>query len=110
MVAVVALSACASIAAPRPTADDVAWLEAQDRQATLEGLTEGRRLFVSRCTDCHTLVPPSEVAPEDWPEEVDRMVRKKAMSLSPRQRERLKHYLMAASARARSASASGSAR
>jgi hypothetical protein len=48
-------------------------------------LREGRRLFVHRCIECHTLPPLWRYGTEDWPEIVNSMSHR--ASLKPAERE-----------------------
>ncbi|MBX5483551.1 MAG: hypothetical protein IRZ16_17145 [Myxococcaceae bacterium] len=69
VMAAVGAAALASgcVGVPHPDAADVE--RAQTRwpgtdQATLEA---GRRLYVQKCSACHTLYPPGSHTPEQWP-------------------------------------------
>ena len=56
-------------------------------------LREGRRLFVHRCIECHTLPPLWRYGTEDWPEIVNSMSHR--ASLKPAEREAVIAYILA---------------
>jgi mono/diheme cytochrome c family protein len=62
--------------------------------ADLAVLREGRRLFVSRCIECHTLPPYWHYRARDWPEIVDSMAHR--ASLKKAERDAVVAYLLAA--------------
>jgi hypothetical protein len=62
------LSACAGAkAVPDPTAKHVEYAERHGYPATLASLKIGRRLYISRCSDCHALYNPAKYPHEEWP-------------------------------------------
>jgi mono/diheme cytochrome c family protein len=62
------LSACAGAkAVPEPSAKHVEYAERNGYPAPLASLKIGRRLYISRCSDCHTLYNPAEYPHEEWP-------------------------------------------
>jgi mono/diheme cytochrome c family protein len=60
----------------------------------LAALREGRRLFVSRCIECHTLPPYWHYSASEWPKIVDSMAHR--ASLKNAQRDDIVAYLLAA--------------
>ncbi len=65
--------ACARVQMPRPTE-----LHAQSAQTRWPGVTvadldRGRSLYVARCSSCHQPVPPTHIAPAEWPGHVQEM-------------------------------------
>jgi hypothetical protein len=56
-------------------------------------LREGRKLFVHRCIECHTLPPLWHYRAEDWPEIVNSMSHR--ASLKPTEREAIVAYILA---------------
>jgi mono/diheme cytochrome c family protein len=56
-------------------------------------LREGRRLFVHRCIECHTLPPLWRYGTEDWPEIVNSISHR--ASLKPAEREAVIAYILA---------------
>jgi hypothetical protein len=62
------LAGCAGSGAfPQPTAKHVEYSERGGYPATLPSLKNGRRLYVNRCSGCHSLYHPAEYPPGDWP-------------------------------------------
>jgi mono/diheme cytochrome c family protein len=60
---------------------------------TVEDLERGRRLYVRRCSGCHTLILPAAHPPEEWPRLVDGMAEK--ARLRPGEREDVVRFLVA---------------
>jgi cytochrome c2 len=60
---------------------------------SLATLEHGRKLFVSRCIECHTLPPVSSRTAQKWPGTVDRMSAR--ASLKPAERDAMIAYLQA---------------
>ena len=69
----------------------------KENQAELATLREGRRLFVHRCIECHTLPPVWHYTTEDWREIVSSMSHR--ASLKPEEREAIIAYILAVRAR-----------
>jgi hypothetical protein len=63
------LSACAggSRSIPDPTAKHLEYAEKSGYPSTLPSLKNGRRLYVNRCSDCHTLHAPTAYTAAQWP-------------------------------------------
>jgi hypothetical protein len=61
----------------------------------LSGLAEGRSLYVSKCSGCHPLYPPSEGDAEFWEEHVEDMAGR--ARIDPGQSDLILRYLEAAS-------------
>jgi hypothetical protein len=59
----------------------------------LATLREGRRLFVHRCIECHTLPLLWRYSTEDWPGIVESMSHR--ASLKPAEREAIVAYILA---------------
>ena len=62
--------------------------------ADLATLKEGRRLFVSRCIECHTLPPFWHYRAKDWPGIVDSMAHR--ANLKRNERDAIVAYVLAA--------------
>ncbi len=60
---------------------------------TVEDLERGRRLYVRRCSGCHTLFLPAAYPKEAWPGLVDAMAEK--ARLRPGEREDVVRFLVA---------------
>ncbi len=56
-------------------------------------MSDGERMYLSRCTGCHAAYEPSERTPEEWSAAVAKMERWKKVSLSPEQRALILGYL-----------------
>ena len=95
LLAVTLAAACAA-ALRHATPADVTLVSPQWPGTTVEDLERGRRLYVRRCSGCHTLILPSAHAPDDWPVLVDAMAEK--ARLKPAQREDIVRFLVAVSA------------
>jgi mono/diheme cytochrome c family protein len=89
-----AAPACAGLALPGPL--DAERAQARYPKASVQSLTEGRQLFVSRCSGCHTLPRPTAHGPSEWPSVIGEMARD--AKLDPAQRELVEQYLVTMSA------------
>jgi len=78
---------------PDPTDAHVAAAAAQWPGTTRATLAQGRRLYVDRCSGCHSLVLPSAQPPGSWPSAVDEMADR--ARLSPREATAVIRYLVA---------------
>jgi mono/diheme cytochrome c family protein len=86
------LAACESTGfAPPPVTPQMA--KTGRREVSLATLQQGRKLFVSRCIECHTLPPVSSRTAMKWPGAVDRMSAR--ARLQPAERDALFAYLQA---------------
>jgi len=83
----VALGACTGVV-PAPTTAD-----ARRVGAPLGELTEGRRIYVRKCSGCHALVPPAERSAAVWREKLGVMATR--ARLDPLSRRRITAYLTA---------------
>ncbi len=72
LVALAAALAC-SAALRHPTDQDARAAAAQWPGTSAADLERGRRLYVRRCSGCHTLYLPAAYPPEDWPALVEAM-------------------------------------
>ena len=71
----------------------------KSRNVDLAELERGRRLFVHRCIECHTLPPMWKYSRNDWPQIVNDMSHR--ASLKPEDREAVITYILAVRAAAR---------
>ncbi len=90
-----ALAAACAAALRHAASADVTLVAPQWPGTTVEDLERGRRLYVRRCSSCHTLILPSAHAPDEWPVLVDAMAEK--ARLKPAQREDIVRFLVAVS-------------
>ncbi len=90
----VATAACTS-AVPVPTGDDAKWATRQWPETSVETLSGGRSLYVSRCAGCHALVPPAKHSGDRWLQEVPRMTQR--AHLDDGERDLITRYLLTAS-------------
>ncbi len=81
---------------PAPTERDVAVAGRLGLATSLETLALGRKLYVRRCSSCHSLRKPTQLLPLEWPEMVKRMATN--ANLKPDQQLAITHYLVAISA------------
>ena len=93
--ALVVSTGCVSLV--RPSEVHVAWATARWPDATLTQLEQGRAVYVARCSGCHALHLPSELYPEDWPEQVREMEQEQDVVLTDDERTSMLRYLAAAS-------------
>jgi mono/diheme cytochrome c family protein len=87
----VSLACAASLRHPLP--QDAVALAPQWPGTTLEDLDRGRRLYVRRCSGCHTLILPEAHPPGEWPGLVDDMTAK--ARLRPAERDDVVRFLVA---------------
>jgi mono/diheme cytochrome c family protein len=73
--------------------------ESTIRHASESTLREGRRLFVSRCIECHTLPVVSQHSAAAWPHLVDEMASR--ADLKSTERDAIVAYILAARAQTR---------
>ena len=98
------LGACAgSSPFPEPTAKYVEYGERYGYPATLPSLKHGRRLYLNRCSACHTLDRPEKYPPAEWPNLVEDMASN--AKANPDQVRDITRYLVSASAALRDTSA-----
>jgi mono/diheme cytochrome c family protein len=65
----------------------------EKRAADVPTLEHGRKLFVHRCIECHTLTPIWKYSVEDWPQIVNNMSHR--ASLKPSERDAVVAYILA---------------
>ena len=85
---------CASFTAP-PDVSPALIVNARPDHVAAEQLQNGRRLFVSRCLECHTLPQVTKYNREQWPHLVSRMSGR--ANLSAGEQAAIVAYLRAAS-------------
>jgi hypothetical protein len=56
-------------------------------------LSDGERLYLSRCTSCHRTYEPGELSPQQWGAVVAKMERLKKVRLRPEERSLLLGWL-----------------
>jgi mono/diheme cytochrome c family protein len=92
-----ALTACewtSRFAPPPVTAQSATRPNRSGGHADLTTLNKGRRLFVSRCIECHTLPPFWHYSAKDWPGIVDSMAHR--ANLKRNERDAIVAYILAA--------------
>lgn len=87
----IALAGCA-VYVPEPNA-----LMAGGDETKLPDLRTGRRLYIDKCSGCHSLLPVDRYDAARWESEVDEMFRLKKVRMSAEDRATLLRYLTAAS-------------
>ena len=65
----------------------------KERKFDVATLSEGRRLLVHRCIECHTLPPLWHYAVEDWPNIINSMAHR--ASLKSAERDAVVAYILA---------------
>ena len=56
-------------------------------------MSDGRRMYLSKCTACHSEYAPSTYTPEQWQAALDEMEKLKRVHLSPEERSLILSYL-----------------
>jgi hypothetical protein len=100
------LAGCAGGArsVPDPTAKHLEHADANGfPSSTLESLKHGRRLYVGRCSGCHTLYDPAKYPPSEWPSIVEDM--RVNAEIDEAQMRDITRYVVAVSAAARDTAA-----
>ena len=90
---VVILTGCGGISGPPPVTEKMA-ASVRGPHANVPTLNSGRRLFVSRCIECHVLPAIKEHAADAWPGLVSKMSAR--ADLTPSERGALLSYILAA--------------
>jgi len=72
LLASVTLASCGS-AIPAPTQAHLSVAREREPEVTLDDLTRGRSLYVSRCAGCHALQQPSAQPADRWAPIVEEM-------------------------------------
>jgi hypothetical protein len=70
-------------------------------EARLADLRAGRRLYVDKCSGCHSLIPVDRFDDDRWEAEVDEMLKLKKVRMTDGDRGLLLAYLTTANDRAR---------
>jgi mono/diheme cytochrome c family protein len=92
----VALAACGGSPIPRPTQADAVRGGARFPGVTLDELSRGRALYVSRCGSCHALKGPAELSAERWDTAVGEMRTNNGVKLSDAEAQAIVRYLAVA--------------
>ena len=85
---------CSNLAPP-PEISSALVANARPDHADANVLVTGRKLFISRCLECHTLPPVTKHSPDQWPHLVTRMSGRANLNTS--ERDAITAYLRAAS-------------
>jgi cytochrome c5 len=80
----------------KPSAADAQRGQATFPDLTLDELSQGRALYVSRCGSCHALKRPAELSGARWQEEVDEMRDKNGVKLSDAEAQAIVRFLTVA--------------
>ena len=95
--AILILSGCAGTSAiPHPTAKNVEYAGRNGQVTSISALKVGRKLYIGRCSSCHSLTKPGALTPADWPEMVARMADN--AKINPDQQRAITQYLVSISA------------
>jgi cytochrome c1 len=94
VVIILFIVSCANFAPP-PEVSPALIANARPDHVDAEQLQNGRRLFVSRCLECHTLPPVAKYSRNEWPHLVNRMSGR--ANLSAGEQAAIVAYLRAAS-------------
>jgi len=93
-VIVLFIVSCSNLAPP-PEVSPALVANARADHADANALATGRKLFVSRCLECHTLPSATEHSRDEWPHLVNRMSGR--ANLSAPEQTAIVAYLRAAS-------------
>jgi len=94
VVIILFIVSCANLAPP-PEVSPTLISNARPDHVDAEQLQNGRRLFLSRCLECHTLPPVAKYSRNEWPHLVSRMSGR--ANLSAGEQAAIVAYLRAAS-------------
>lgn len=83
--------ACASLL-PEPRLEDVARVQGTWPQLQLSDLRDGRKLYVTHCSGCHSLHPPGELTGREWEKVMVKMQVK--ARIEDGTRDRIMKYLL----------------
>jgi mono/diheme cytochrome c family protein len=56
-------------------------------------MSDGQRMYLSKCTSCHSAYEPAERTPLKWADAIDEMEAKKKVHLAPDERALILTYL-----------------
>ncbi len=65
---------------------------------TLKDLQDGRETYIAKCGGCHSLKAPTDLPPEAWPRQVEKMAER--AKLTDEEKFQVRAYLASASASA----------
>ncbi len=85
--------ACVAVL-PKLSQDQIRWANVRWPDVTPEELNQGRRLYVSRCSGCHTLFLPQDFTAVQWQHQLEEMGEQAKLNAS--QREMVFKYLISA--------------
>ena len=60
-------------------------------------ISEGQRLYLAKCTSCHSAWEPAKYSPTEWRKNLDEMIEAKKVTLSAEERAEILGYLGGAS-------------
>ena len=82
-------------ALPEPEAAHVRALRARGEQVELGELERGRSLYVLRCSSCHALKEPHQLAPDAWVTAIRKMETEEGVVLERSEALAIERYLVA---------------
>ncbi len=68
-------------------------------EARLTELRDGRRLYINKCSGCHSLIPVDRFDDAKWTAEVDEMIKLSKVRLTKEDRDLILRYLTTANDR-----------
>ncbi|MGE5429900.1 MAG: c-type cytochrome [Syntrophomonadaceae bacterium] len=90
------IMSCSS-SVPEPSLQQVQWASARWPGTDIRELSEGRDMYIEKCSGCHSLKIPSNYTEEEWTPVFKKMDKK--AKLSEDEREKIWHYISAMSKR-----------
>ncbi|MDP4197692.1 MAG: cytochrome c [Bacteroidota bacterium] len=82
---------------PEPTSEQVQWASNKWSGISISELSEGRNLYIDKCSGCHSLKDPSDYTEEEWGTVLKKMSRK--AKLTDAEYEKISHYISTMSKR-----------
>lgn len=87
--AILIVSCAGSI--PEPAQEQVQWASAKWPGTGMKELSEGRELYISKCSGCHSLKGPSNYTMDEWKVFLGKM--KNKAKLNDTEHEKIWYYL-----------------
>lgn len=71
----------------------LAWVSACADGRPRAPMTEGQRLYLAKCTSCHSAWEPAKHTPQEWRKNVEEMEEAKKLTLTAEERAEILRYL-----------------
>lgn len=80
---------------PEPTSEQIQWASVKWPGITIKELSEGRDLYINKCSGCHSLNNPADYTMEEWDKWLVKM--KPKAKLNEAEYEKIRYFVMSAS-------------